>query len=268
MATLTEQMASYAEQGFIFLPEVFDPAEIERMRMRLPEILAEDSPRRVLEKDGKTVRSVYGAHLTDRVFEQLTRDPRILGLAQRIVGDDVYVHQFKINCKFGFGGDVWSWHQDYIFWLKEDGVASPDLTTIVVFLDEVNEFNGPLCFIPGSHKQAVVDVPGSDVVPEQYSNCAPWISNLTAEIKYSVPRDVVARLAGKHGIVAPKGPPGSVLLFHPNLIHGSSANISPLDRMMVLVTYNSVRNTPVRTANPRPEFLCARNYAALEPYAV
>ena len=28
---------------------------------------------------------------------------------------------------------------------------------VAIFLDDVNEFNGPLMFIPGSHKQGVVD---------------------------------------------------------------------------------------------------------------
>ncbi len=28
---------------------------------------------------------------------------------------------------------------------------------VAIFLDEVNEFNGPLLFIPGSHRKAVVE---------------------------------------------------------------------------------------------------------------
>ena len=28
---------------------------------------------------------------------------------------------------------------------------------VAIFLDEVNEFNGPLMFIPGSHKKGVVE---------------------------------------------------------------------------------------------------------------
>ena len=28
---------------------------------------------------------------------------------------------------------------------------------VAIFLDDVNEFNGPLMFIPGSHKKGVVD---------------------------------------------------------------------------------------------------------------
>ena len=38
---------------------------------------------------------------------------------------------------------------------------------VAIFLDEVNEFNGPLMFIPGSHKQGVVDA-GHDLTTTSY----------------------------------------------------------------------------------------------------
>jgi ectoine hydroxylase len=43
--------------------------------------------------------------------------------------------------------------------------------------------------------------------------------------------------------------------------------MSPVDRRIILVTYNSVDNIPDAPASPRPEFLAARNYTALEPLA-
>jgi ectoine hydroxylase len=38
----------------------------------------------------------------------------------------VYIYQFKINVKAAFGGDVWQWHQDYIFWRNEDGMPGTE----------------------------------------------------------------------------------------------------------------------------------------------
>jgi ectoine hydroxylase len=67
------------------------------------------------------------------------------------------------------------------------------------------------------------------------------------------------------GIVAPKGPAGSVLLFHPNLVHGSVPNLSPFDRRLVLVTYNSVNNQQTVKENPRPDFLVCRSRGPLSP---
>ena len=41
---------------------------------------------------------------------------------------------------------------------NDDDMPEARAMNIAIFLDEVNEFNGPLMFIPGSHA-GVVDVP-------------------------------------------------------------------------------------------------------------
>ena len=64
------------------------------------------------------------------------------------------MHQFKINAKAPFDGEVWQWHQDYGTWARDDGMPEPRAMNISVFLDEVMAVNGPLMFIPKSHKAA------------------------------------------------------------------------------------------------------------------
>ncbi len=63
-------------------------------------------------------------------------------------GEDVYVHQFKLNAKAAFEGDVWQWHQDYGTWARDDGMPQARAMNIAVFLDEVMPINGPLLLIP------------------------------------------------------------------------------------------------------------------------
>ena len=67
------------------------------------------------------------------------------------------MHQFKINGKMAFEGDVWQWHQDYGTWLNDDLMPTERAMNVAIFLDDVNEFNGPLMFIPGSHRKGVID---------------------------------------------------------------------------------------------------------------
>lgn len=256
---------AYEEDGFVLIADAFSAQEIASLKRRLPILAAEEGPRRVVEKDGVSVRSVYGPHLTDALFDRLTRDRRLLDPVMRIIGGDTYIHQAKINFKKGFGGDVWKWHQDYIFWLKEDGVPGPRLITAAVYLDEVTEFNGPLFLIPGSHKESVIDVDADDTALSSYRDSPSWISNLTADLKYSISKEGVARLIQRRGVVAPKGAAGSVLLFHPNMVHASASNILPFDRVLVLITYNSVDNKPLGTHEPRPDFLCGREFSAVSP---
>src|SRR5262245_56621197 len=116
---------TFNAQGFLFLPEVFSPSDVAVMKGQLPALMSEDSPPRGLEKDGHTVRAIHGAHATAPVFDVLSRHPRLVEPARQMLQSPVYIHQFKINVKAAFEGDLWKWHQDYIFWLKEDGMMEP-----------------------------------------------------------------------------------------------------------------------------------------------
>jgi ectoine hydroxylase len=260
MILTRDQVQGYTDQGFLFLPGCFSDGEVDTVRAELPVVYEEDSPRRVLEKNGKAVRSVYGSHSTNHIMNLLACHPWLVEPARQILGSDVYIHQFKINAKAAFGGDVWQWHQDYIFWLKEDGMPTNRVVNAMVFLDDVNEFNGPLLIIPGSHTYGVVDVSARASADAASGNGPAWISNLTADLKYSLERETIAELVDQHGIVAPKGRRGSVLFFNGNVVHGSAPNMSPFDRTILIVTYNSIENTLLPVEKPRPDFLANRDY--------
>jgi ectoine hydroxylase-related dioxygenase (phytanoyl-CoA dioxygenase family) len=264
MQLTDQQVQSYRENGYLLLPGVFSEDEVQVFRDELPGLFAQDTPARVLEKGTGVVRSVYGSHAQSEVFARLVRDPRMLGPARRLLDDDVYVHQFKINAKQAFGGEVWEWHQDYVFWRNEDGMPTARVVNVTLYLDEVNEFNGPLLLIPGSQRYGVIE----PRVREKGSGNGgatgmAWASDVAADLTYSFGRDTVAGLVERHGIVSSWGPAGTLLLFHPDVVHGSAPNMSPFDRALLMATYNSVHNTPVPGPSPRPEFLCARDHTPL-----
>lgn len=274
MSMTEEQMRFYEKNGYLFLPGHLSRHEVETMQSELPSIFKEDSPRRVLEKEGQSVRSVYGSHTLNPVFGRLTRLPRIVGMAMQVVRSEVYVYQFKINMKSAFSGDVWEWHQDYVFWRNEDGLPKPRVANVAIYLHEINEFNGPLFLIPGSHREGVIEVAAKDAWfqskkerPKPYQDSPAWVPNLTAKLKYSLDRNVVSGLVEKYGMVSPKGEAGSVLLFDGNIVHGSPSNISPFDRVVVFITFNSVENIPEGREQRRPEFLVSRDYAPIMPLA-
>jgi len=263
MFTPEDIIRSYENDGFSLIPECLSVAEVAGLRSRLPRLLETAGPQRVFEKDGAAIRSIYGPHLSDDLFDDVAHDSRILGLAQRILGDDVYIYQSKINLKKKLCGDMWAWHQDYIFWLQEDAVLQPDLTTAVVFLDDVDESNGPMLFVPGSHKEGVAGARVLDAAPAGYENDPAWISNLTADLKYSIDAATLAMRMAECGVAAPQGRRGSLMFLHANVFHSSQPNLSSRDRVLLLITYNSIHNIPKPVANPRPEFLCSRNTAAV-----
>jgi len=254
-----DAITAYRRDGYLLLPGHLPAPALADLRSAVPGILATDSPRRIYERDGTTVRSVYGPHQSNTIVAGICRMRQLAGAAVDLIGDTVYIHQSKINVKAAFSGDQWEWHQDYIYWLRDDGIREPNLVNVAVFLDEVTEFNGPLTVIPGSHLHNVLAVSEKPGMPEGYENAPQWISTLTSDERYGVRRDIIERLARSNGLTSSKGPAGSVLLFHPNILHASAPNISPFGRTVLIVVYNSVSNPATNTASPRPEFLAARD---------
>jgi ectoine hydroxylase len=179
----------------------------------------------------------------------------------QIFGEPVYMHQFKINGKAAFDGDVWQWHQDYGTWMNDDLMPEARAMNVAIFLDEVNEFNGPLMFIPGSHKQGALPA-GHDTSTTSYP-------------LWTIDKDTIAKLVANRGIVAPKGPPGSTILFHGCLVHASTSNLSPWNRVSVYLSLCAVSNHIRRFK--RPEYIAHRDFTPiaclpddclLEPYPV
>lgn len=262
-SVLVEQ---YHQDGFLLMPPGHLPAEtLTAVTEAVPPLLDADGPARVLERDGVTIRSVYGPHQRPGAFADLACHPALLGAAQQILGDQAYVHQSKVNIKAAFAGDQWDWHQDYVYWLRNDGIARPDLVNVAIFLDEVHEFNGPLTFIPGSHREGVLSATGTDGMPLGYEDAPAWVATLTADEKFQVDPQIIAGMAERNGMVSPKGPAGCVLFFHPNLLHASARNISPGRRAMVILVYNALSNAPGPVAEPRPPFLAEPHVRALTP---
>ena len=163
------------------------------------------------------------------------------------------MHQFKINGKAAFEGDVWQWHQDYGTWLNDDMMPTERAMNVAIFLDDVNEYNGPLMFIPGSHKKGVVEAK-HDLTTTSYPL---WtVDNALIET-------LVERAGGKNGgIVSPKGPAGSMILFHSCLVHASGSNLSPWHRVSVYLSLCAVSNHIRR--HKRPEFIAQRDFTPIE----
>jgi ectoine hydroxylase len=159
------------------------------------------------------------------------------------------MHQFKINAKAAFTGDVWQWHQDYGTWLRDDGMPEPRAMNIAVFLDEVMPINGPLMLIPRSQAHGNLKA-GHDLSTTSYP-------------LWTLDDDVVTELVREGGIVAPTGKPGGVLLFHGNLVHGSAPNITPYPRKIVYLTLNAVSNH-IRKPT-RPEWIAHQDFTPIQP---
>lgn len=264
------QVQFYHDNGYLLLENLFSSEEVNNMLFEMNRVVAEDSPRRILEKNG-SIRSFFAPEQSNDLFRDVVRQERLVRPAEQLVNSRVYIHQTKLNSKHALLGDWWEWHQDYTFWKKDDGMPDPRVLTAMIFLNDVTEFNGPLLLIPGSHKAGVIDeeentvLEGEDPAFSEYQKSVSYMSALTSELKYTVKQRAIAAWASKNGIHAPKGAAGSVLIFHGCIFHASSNNLSPWNRYTYLVTYNSTENVLPDQEAPRPDFLANRNYTPIVP---
>ncbi len=251
MKLTSEQLAEFDREGWVFLQDIFSPEEIGVLTAEVPKIFAMRRQEVWREKDGEAVRTAFAAHTYNEAFRRLGAHPRLVEPVMQLVDGPVYMHQFKINGKAAFDGDVWQWHQDYGTWARDDLMPEPRAMNIALFLEDVTEFNGALMFIPRSHKAGVIEA-GHDTLTTSYP-------------LWTLDRETVTRLAEEGGMVAPTGKAGSMLLFHSNLVHASPGNISPWDRTIVYLSLCHVDNH-IRQFK-RDEWIAHRDFTPIEPLA-
>jgi ectoine hydroxylase len=247
MELTPQHLKEFGELGYLVMPDCFSEQEIAVLRAEAESIYASNRKEVWREKSGAP-RTAFAAHTYSEAFGILGRHPRLIRPMEQFFGEPVYMHQFKINAKAAFDGEVWQWHQDYGTWKRDDGMPDARAMNISVFLDEVMPFNGPLMLIPKSHKCGTLAA-GHDKETTSYP-------------LWTLDNEAVTRLVGEGGIVAPTGKPGTVLMFHGNLAHASPPNITPFPRKIVYLTLCAVSNHITKFT--RPEFIAYRDFTPIE----
>ena len=243
-----KQLKEIDEIGYIILPGWFSNEEVKNIQKEMITVFKEKTEANIVEKSSGEVRTAMGLHLRSKLFDDLTRHPKFFEPARQLRGDNLYIQQTKINVKAAFTGEVWQWHYDFATHSGEDGVPKPLALNLHVFLDDVTEFNGPLIFIPKSHKYG--SAPSKlDTVTTNYPL---WV----------VDQQTVKALVKENGIVSAHGKAGTVVIFLDNLVHGSAQNMSPIDRAIFSVILNPCDNTQTKFA--RPEYKHGRDFKPIK----
>lgn len=249
----------FMRDGYCVLEGVYSPAEAECFvaEAKLLRRSNELPPETIITEPGEpgagAVRSVFAPHQHSKTFARLAADARLAGLARYILGDDVYIHQSRINYKPAFRGKDFYWHSDFETWHTEDGMARMRALSMSVMLTDNHPQSGPTMFIPGSHKSFVTCV---GETPEGH-----YRRSLKKQ-DYGIPDpDSLTKLVGKGGIYAPAPKAGSVVIFDCNTMHGSNSNITPFERINAFLVFNAWSNRlvdPFGKTRPRPEFIAHR----------
>lgn len=242
------QLTDLDRDGFLILQDMFSSDEVESLKSRLPAVFSQDHPGNVIEQASGVVRTAMGLHLRDELYGRLVRHPRLVGPAMQVLDEPVYVQQAKVNVKAAFSGEIWQWHYDFATHKEEDGVERPLALNLHVFLDDVTEFNGPLYFIPGSHKFGEHGARLDD----ETTSYPLWVCD----------QKLVREQVQANGLVAAKGARGTMLIFHDTLVHGSPNNMSPWDRAIFSLIVNPVSNACRNQS--RPDYKHHRDLTPIE----
>lgn len=260
-ALTQHQLRSYQKNGFIFLQQFFAESEVGLFLREARKMVADRNLKlreeAITEPGNDEVRSVFMVPRLNELFRRLAADARLVDIARQILGDEVYIHQSRLNLKPGFAGKEFYWHSDFETWHVEDGMPRMRALSCSILLTDNNEFNGPLMLIPGSHMHYISCV--GETPDDHYKQSL-------KKQEHGVPDAASLKfLVDRGGIQAPKGPAGSVVFFDCNTMHGSNSNISPYPRSNLFFVYNSVENAlgkPRFGLKPRPEFIAARQDSA------
>jgi hypothetical protein len=204
--------------GFSIVPQVFGVPEVEHI---------------VRELDGCSIqRSRAGARhlLSVPLIAALARDPRLIGLAESVLGCEPVPFGATLFDKSSEANWLVVWHQDTALplrerrdvrgwgpWSKKGGVvyahapadALANVVALRVHLDDSTLENGPLRVLPGTHTLGVL----SDAQIHE-------LAQHTAPVSCTVAR-------------------GGVLAMRPLAVHASSKSAGPISRRVLHFEYSA-----------------------------
>jgi len=225
------QRDAYERDGFIVVPDVFSPAEIDELRRVTDEfvrnaaaVTANDEVYDLEDthsRDEPRVRRLKAPHLIDPAYFRASRNGKVVAILKELWGS-VRFDTGKLNMKSaGYGAPV-EWHQDWAFYPH----TNDDLAAVGIMLDDVDRENGPMLVVPGSHKGPVYDHHGRD------GRFCGAIDPQRGDLDFSRAMPCL-------------GKAGSVTVHHVRAVHGSATNLSGRERRFLLFQYRAADAWPL-----------------------
>ncbi|WP_375688210.1 ectoine hydroxylase [Pseudooceanicola sp. LIPI14-2-Ac024] len=256
----------YRDKGYLVRKDAFSSEELKLLietsaHLREdPSGIARDDL--ISEPESDAVRTIFRLDAHSPLFDRLARDARVAGVAEFLLGDQVYLHQSRLNYKPGFTGKEFYWHSDFETWHAEDGMPRMRAVSASILLTDNSALNGPLMLVPGSHKTFVAC---QGETPDQNHK-----TSLKAQ-KVGVPQPAtITRMVKELGLDVATGPAGTIVFFDCNTLHGSNGNITPDPRSNAFFVYNAMSNLvgePFAADRKRPDFLANQGRPLPDPIA-
>ncbi|MBT5187389.1 MAG: phytanoyl-CoA dioxygenase family protein [Kordiimonadaceae bacterium] len=200
-----ENIATYNRDGFVQPFDVFNTEEMIAYRNYFDGLMARKGA------DGAYGINCYQARM--KGIWEICRHPKILDYVEDIIGPNIICWASHLFSKNAHNSKVVPWHQDASYWK-----LSPARTvTVWLALDDADEENAAMRFIPGSHNKGCL---------EETKSTGDTVLNIETKgaDKMGTPFSNVMKA-------------GQISLHADMLVHGSLANGSDRRRCALTIRY-------------------------------
>jgi non-haem Fe2+, alpha-ketoglutarate-dependent halogenase len=207
-----EQKAFYKENGYLIgLPPIYNEEEVKELNEGLKEL-------EKLLNEGEVINDMIYWERECQFLYDISANPQILNYVEDILGPNFYQWGTEFFAKAPHSMKIVPWHQDGYYY-----PFSPQNKTITVWLafTEVDEENGAMKVIPGTHDKGLIKHRKADTSG----------SYLSLELEEGTFTDANAK-----SLVLK---PGEMSIHHDNIVHGSPANVSDRWRIGLTLHYST-----------------------------
>jgi phytanoyl-CoA hydroxylase len=221
------QIEFYHEQGYLHIPQVFTPEEIDRLDEHHEFLVREWSvtevgwtgPWRLKYMDAATEKkskltSLHDLHFYSEAWLAAVTQPRLVQAVAALLGENVELHHSTMHSKPPQTGHPFPMHQDNAFYEH----SNDRYVDVLVHLDDTCHANGEIRFLAGSHKHGYLP----HITETADGPCTPHLNTDQYQLE-----DTVAVPAKR----------GDVVCFNVMTVHGSHINTTEKVRRLVRLGY-------------------------------
>jgi ectoine hydroxylase-related dioxygenase (phytanoyl-CoA dioxygenase family) len=248
------QKKAYDRDGFLDYGRLLDDHAIEALRSCAGEIgsgkfaFPDELIRWQPESDGVSladkppedrIYQIRYPHRHHPAFLEHAQNPRILDVVEFLLGSDFALYNTQVIFKPPYHGTDVPWHQDSAYW----PIDPPNLISCWVALDESTDDNGAMRFIPGSHKQGLVDHDAGRSLSNASGGTSATVMQATVDESLAVSTPM---------------PAGHCSFHHSLTLHNTLPNKTPTRRRAVISHYMPTDCRYTGPIDDKPKFLWLR----------
>jgi ectoine hydroxylase-related dioxygenase (phytanoyl-CoA dioxygenase family) len=215
----SDDIQAYRENGYLMVENAVAPETLAALRKTTYELIERSrevtASNEIYDLDEghsaaqPRLTRIKLPHKRHPIYWETLTGGRITGILKCLMGPDIALQTSKLNTKAPGGGAAVEWHQDWAFYPH----TNENLLALGLLLEDVDESNGPLMLIPGSHRGPVL----SHMMNGAFCGAVD-----PADPDFHIERAVT--LTGKAG---------SMSIHHVRMLHGSAPNVSDRNRLIL-----------------------------------